>query len=74
VSIGTELDRRLLRRRTHGSLVSDVSLIASEFLAGFQAIQRIDRPAVTIFGSAEYTAMTDSSNTVTGRAGIRVGF
>jgi len=29
---------------------------------------------VTIFGSAEYTAMTDSSNTVTGRAGIRVGF
>ena len=52
MSIGTELDRRLLRRRTHGSLVSDVSLIASEFLAGFQAIQRIDRPAVTIFGSA----------------------
>jgi len=29
-----------------------VSLIASEFLAGFQDIQRIDRPAVTIFGSA----------------------
>ena len=52
MSIGTELDRRLLQRRTHGSLVSDVSLIASEFLAGFQAIQRIDRPAVTIFGSA----------------------
>jgi len=29
-----------------------VSLIASEFLAGFQDVQRIDRPAVTIFGSA----------------------
>jgi uncharacterized protein (TIGR00730 family) len=33
-------------------MVSDVSLIASEFLAGFQEVQRIDRPAVTIFGSA----------------------
>ena len=30
----------------------DVALIASEFLAGFQAVQRIDRPAVSIFGSA----------------------
>ena len=33
-------------------LSSDVSLIASEFLAGFQAVERIDRPAVSIFGSA----------------------
>lgn len=46
-----ELDRRLLRR-THETLASDVSLIASEFLAGFQAVQRIDRPAVSVFGSA----------------------
>jgi hypothetical protein len=29
-----------------------VSLIASEFLAGFQAVERIDRPAVSVFGSA----------------------
>ena len=36
----------------HETLASDVSLIASEFLAGFQAVQRIDRPAVSIFGSA----------------------
>jgi uncharacterized protein (TIGR00730 family) len=29
-----------------------VALIASEFLSGFQAVAKIDRPAVTIFGSA----------------------
>ena len=29
-----------------------MALIASEFLAGFQAVERIDRPAVSIFGSA----------------------
>jgi uncharacterized protein (TIGR00730 family) len=51
VSTNSEVDRRLLRR-THTTLVSDVSLIASEFLAGFQEVQLIDRPAVTIFGSA----------------------
>ena len=46
-----QLDRRLLRR-THETLAGDVSLIAAEFLAGFQAVERIDRPAVSIFGSA----------------------
>ncbi len=46
-----ELDRRLLRRE-HEMLASEVSLIASEFLAGFQAVGKIDRPAVSIFGSA----------------------
>ena len=46
-----ELDRRLLRHR-HEALASEVSLIASEFLAGFQAVAEIDRPAVSIFGSA----------------------
>ena len=51
MSSNNEVDRRLLRR-THETLITDVSLIASEFLAGFQDIQRIDRPAVTIFGSA----------------------
>jgi len=51
VSSDNEVDRRLLRR-THETLITDVSLIASEFLAGFQDVQRIDRPAVTIFGSA----------------------
>ena len=48
---GTELDRRLLR---HGDdeIASDVALIAAEFLAGFQKVQEIDRPAVSVFGSA----------------------
>jgi uncharacterized protein (TIGR00730 family) len=46
-----DLDRRLFRR-AHETLASDVSLIASEFLAGFQKVQMIDRPAVSIFGSA----------------------
>jgi uncharacterized protein (TIGR00730 family) len=44
------LDRRLLRRTQETA--NDVALIASEFLEGFQAVARIDRPAVTIFGSA----------------------
>ena len=51
MSSNSEVDRRLLRR-TQETLITDVSLIASEFLAGFQDVQRIDRPAVTIFGSA----------------------
>ncbi|MBA2741464.1 MAG: TIGR00730 family Rossman fold protein [Actinobacteria bacterium] len=48
---GPELDRRVLRR-SEETLASDVALIASEFLAGFQAITKIDRPAASIFGSA----------------------
>ncbi len=48
---GQDLDRRLLRRRNE-PLAGDVSLIAAEFLAGFQAVDRIDRPAVSVFGSA----------------------
>jgi uncharacterized protein (TIGR00730 family) len=51
VSDGTELDRRLLER-TQETFAGDVALIASEFLSGFQAVAKIDRPAVTIFGSA----------------------
>jgi len=54
VSENAELDRELLRR-THTTLAGDVSLIASEFLAGFQAVERIGRPAVSIFGSARVT-------------------
>jgi uncharacterized protein (TIGR00730 family) len=68
-----ELDRRLLRRTE--TLASDVSLIASEFLAGFQAIQKIDRPAVSIFGSArtgEGTPTYDAAR-VTGRRFAEAG-
>jgi uncharacterized protein (TIGR00730 family) len=68
-------DRRLLRRR-HATLASDVSLIASEFLAGFQAIQRIDRPAVAIFGSARVVdgSATYVSALAAGRACAEAGF
>ena len=51
MSTNSEHDRRLLRR-THETIAGDISLIASEFLAGFQEVERIDRPAVSIFGSA----------------------
>ncbi len=48
---GGGLDARALQRGRE-TLASDVSLIAAEFLAGFQTVERLDRPAVTIFGSA----------------------
>ena len=51
MSSNSELDRRLLRR-TQETFATDVALIASEFLTGFQDVKRIDRPAVSIFGSA----------------------
>ena len=70
-----QLDRRLLRR-TEEFLASDVSLIASEFLAGFQAVQRIDRPAVSVFGSARVRegSPTYESARATGRAFAETGF
>jgi hypothetical protein len=46
-------DRRLLDQRvdTEG-LEEHIQRIASEFGRGFEAVDRIDRPSVTIFGSA----------------------
>jgi uncharacterized protein (TIGR00730 family) len=44
-------DRRVLDRRD-GDLEAHVASIAAEFLQGFQAVERIGRPGVTIFGSA----------------------
>jgi uncharacterized protein (TIGR00730 family) len=46
-------DRRILdERREDEDLERHVQRIASEFRAGFEAVDRIDRPAVSIFGSA----------------------
>ena len=45
-----ELDRRVFRREPTPR--GDVALIAAEFLAGFEAVDAIDRPAVSVFGSA----------------------
>jgi uncharacterized protein (TIGR00730 family) len=58
---GAALDERLLRRTE--TFAADVSLIASEFLAGFQAVRRIDRPAVSIFGSARVADGTPAYET-----------
>jgi uncharacterized protein (TIGR00730 family) len=70
-----QLDRRVLRR-SHETLAADVSLIASEFLAGFQLVQEIDRPAVSIFGSARVVEGTPTyeSARATGRAFAEAGF
>ena len=59
------------RRRFAG----DISLIASEFLAGFQAV-KIDRPAVSIFGSARVLEGTPTYESAreTGRAFAEAGF
>jgi uncharacterized protein (TIGR00730 family) len=44
-------DRRLLES-AHADIEEDVARIADEFRAGFEHVARIDRPAVTMFGSA----------------------
>jgi uncharacterized protein (TIGR00730 family) len=44
-------DRRILEH-DHGDLAEHVELIAEEFRKGFEAVDRIRRPAVTVFGSA----------------------
>ncbi len=50
-------DRRILDSSA-GDLERQATLIAEEFGAGFRAVSRIDRPAVSIFGSAR-VAETD---------------
>jgi uncharacterized protein (TIGR00730 family) len=45
-------DRRLLERRDGADLRAQAERIGDEFLRGFEAVAQIDRPAVTIFGSA----------------------
>jgi uncharacterized protein (TIGR00730 family) len=46
-------DRRILAsEETAQDLERHVALIAQEFREGFEAVDKIDRPAVTIFGSA----------------------
>ena len=44
-------DRKLLERRD-GDLFAHAARIGEEFLEGFKAVERIDRPAVSLFGSA----------------------
>jgi uncharacterized protein (TIGR00730 family) len=69
------LPRRIFRR-SQEPLAADVSLIASEFLAGFQLVQQIDRPAVSIFGSARIgeSSTTYAQARATGHAFAEAGF
>jgi uncharacterized protein (TIGR00730 family) len=67
-----QLDRRVLRRRD-GTIASDVSLIASEFLAGFEKVEEIDRPAVSVFGSARVDGHTSAYIAARGTAGLFAG-
>jgi uncharacterized protein (TIGR00730 family) len=46
------LDDRRILASVDGDLRAEVARIADEFTAGFEAVARIDRPAVTLFGSA----------------------
>jgi uncharacterized protein (TIGR00730 family) len=45
-------DRRILEARRDGEIDLHVRRIAEEFRMGFEAVDRIDRPAVSMFGSA----------------------
>ena len=67
--------RRIFRASAE-PLAADVSLIAAEFLAGFQLVDRIDRPAVSIFGSARIVegSPTYEQARATGRAFAEAGF
>jgi uncharacterized protein (TIGR00730 family) len=68
-------DRRVLER-THEDLAADVAVIASEFLAGFQKVLQIDRPAVSIFGSARVSRDSEPYRLArtTGRLFAEAGF
>jgi uncharacterized protein (TIGR00730 family) len=44
-------DRRLLESHD-GDLVGHAARIGEEFLEGFATVERLDRPAITVFGSA----------------------
>ena len=50
-------DRRMLSsKETASDLERHVTTIAQEFREGFEAVDKIDRPAVTVFGSARLSA------------------
>ena len=47
-------DRRILEHE-RGDLEAHIEMIASEFRKGFEAVDKIKRPAATVFGSARIT-------------------
>jgi uncharacterized protein (TIGR00730 family) len=72
----SELSDRRILERTHEDLANDVAVIASEFLGGFQKVLEIDRPAVSIFGSARVDEDSEAYRQAreTGRLFAEAGF
>ena len=70
------MDDRRLFERTHADIATDVAVIASEFLVGFQKVLQIDRPAITVFGSSRVTEDTHTYRLArqTGRLLAEAGF
>jgi uncharacterized protein (TIGR00730 family) len=52
-------DKQILERRDGADLRAHAEEIGDEFLQGFEAVAQIDRPAVTIFGSARIREGSD---------------
>ena len=69
-------DDRGILERTHEDLTNDVAVIAAEFLGGFQKVLEIDRPAVSIFGSARVDEESEPYRSAreTGRLFAEAGF
>jgi hypothetical protein len=72
-------DRRILEHGVvdhGGALAGDVRRIADEFRIGFELVERIDRPAVTVFGSARVGEEHPAYRTAreTGRLLAEAGF
>ena len=68
-------DRRILEAHS-GNLPRNVFTIAEEFRTGFEAVDRIDRPGVSVFGSARVRAGSDVYRTAQeiGRLFAQAGF
>jgi uncharacterized protein (TIGR00730 family) len=69
------VDRRILDR-DHGDVAEHVAMIATEFRKGFEMVERLPRPAVTVFGSAR-TSRSDpeyEQARACGRALAEAGF
>jgi uncharacterized protein (TIGR00730 family) len=68
-------DRQMLQTRS-GEIGAHVARIAEEFRRGFEMVERIGRPAVTIFGSARLRESDRSygAAVATGRAFAQAGF
>jgi uncharacterized protein (TIGR00730 family) len=70
-----QADRRILRTRD-GAIRRNVNLIADEFRMGFEVVEAIGRPAVTVFGSARLGEDTAAYRTAreAGRLLVEAGF